>query len=142
MASNIPGVKELLYDFGLVKVNNLIQATDGERKVSVTYAGFVNTLVKPLPYAEDLNHMAMGVAGEAGELVDAIKRITVYEKEPDLENIREELGDLLFYMQRLAFVFELPLKEILQSNVEKLEKRYHQKKFSVEQANERADKKA
>lgn len=106
----------------------------------INYASFVNTLVKPLPYAEDLNHMAMGVAGESGELVDAIKKHTIYEKPLNLENVCEELGDLLFYMQRVMFVTGLSLNTILDANVKKLQARYHKMQYSNEQAQARADK--
>ena len=49
----------------------------------------------------DLWHMATGVAGEAGELLDAIKKHVVYKRELDRENVVEELGDLRFYMAGL-----------------------------------------
>lgn len=107
---------------------------------TVNYASFVNTLIKPLAYAEDLNHMAMGVAGESGELVDAIKKHTIYGKDLDVANLCEEIGDTLFYLQRLMFVAGLSLNAVLDANVRKLEKRYHEKKYSNEQAQQRADK--
>ena len=107
---------------------------------TVNYAHFVNTLVKPLSYTEDFNHMAIGAAGEVGELLDAIKRHTIYERQLDVENVKEEIGDLFFYIQRIMFLTGLSLNTILDHNVKKLEKRYHEKKFSNEQAQQRADK--
>lgn len=38
--------------------------------------------------------MATGVSGEAGELLDAVKKSVVYKKPLDRENVVEELGDL------------------------------------------------
>lgn len=46
------------------------------------------------PMQADLLHMAVGVSGEAGELLDAIKKATIYNKPLDVENMIEELGDI------------------------------------------------
>jgi NTP pyrophosphatase (non-canonical NTP hydrolase) len=43
-------------------------------------------------------HMAIGISGEAGELLDAVKKATIYRKPLDIANIVEECGDLLFYI--------------------------------------------
>ena len=42
-------------------------------------------------------HMGIGIFGEVGELVDAIKKAAVYNKPMDNENVLEELGDIEFY---------------------------------------------
>ena len=42
-------------------------------------------------------HMKLGSAGEAGELLDALKKNLIYGKELDTANVVEELGDSLFY---------------------------------------------
>jgi NTP pyrophosphatase (non-canonical NTP hydrolase) len=87
----------------------------------------------------DLIHMALGVAGEAGELVDAIKKYAIYDHELDLENVIEELGDLEFYMERVRDVLDLSRHDILQANILKLRKRYP-KKYTDEHAALRLDK--
>lgn len=46
----------------------------------------------------DILHSAMGLITEVGELVDSYKRNIFYNKELDLVNIKEELGDILWYM--------------------------------------------
>jgi len=51
-----------------------------------------------------LLHMSIGVSGEAGELIDAIKKYVIYRKPLDRENVIEELGDLEFYMEGLRKV--------------------------------------
>src|ERR1035438_3961414 len=45
-----------------------------------------------------LLHAAMGISGESGELMDAVKKHIMYNKPLDVENVKEELGDLLWYM--------------------------------------------
>ena len=52
------------------------------------------------PDTAHLLHMAVGVAGEAGELCQAIYGKQVFA-EIDIENVVEELGDLEFYMEGL-----------------------------------------
>jgi len=48
-------------------------------------------------------HAAIGLVTESGELIDAIKKQTFYGKELDVVNIKEEAGDLLWY---LAILFD------------------------------------
>ena len=92
------------------------------------------------PEKADLLHMAVGVSGEAGELLDAVKKAVIYNKEMDLENIIEELGDLEFYMSKIRQIVGVTREEILQRNIDKLSIRYAKGKYSNDQAQERADK--
>jgi len=48
-----------------------------------------------------LAHMSSGVAGEAGELLDAIKKHVFYNAPLNMENVIEELGDMEFYIEGL-----------------------------------------
>lgn len=92
------------------------------------------------PEKADLLHMAVGVSGEAGELLDAVKKAVIYNKEMDLVNIIEELGDLEFYMSKIRQIVGVTREEILQRNIDKLSVRYAKGKYSNDQAQERADK--
>jgi NTP pyrophosphatase (non-canonical NTP hydrolase) len=87
-----------------------------------------------------LLHMAVGVAGEAGELLDAVKKAVIYNKELDLENVIEELGDLEFYMEGIRQGLGLTRAVTLDANIAKLGVRYNAGKYSDEQAQKRADK--
>jgi NTP pyrophosphatase (non-canonical NTP hydrolase) len=69
-------------------------------------------------------HMAIGVAGEGGELLDAIKRYAIYQKPIDRENVVEELGDLEFFMEGLRQDLGISREETLEANRAKLDKRY------------------
>lgn len=87
-----------------------------------------------------LLHMALGVAGEAGEIVDAVKKSAIYQQPLDVKNIKEEIGDVLFYLQGICNVTGLTLQECMTDNVEKLMKRYSSGSYSDAQAKARADK--
>lgn len=85
-------------------------------------------------------HMAVGVSGEAGELLDAIKKATIYNKPMDRENVIEELGDLEFYMEGLRQGLNITREETIEANIAKLGVRYSSGSYSDKQAQERADK--
>ena len=86
----------------------------------VTYAPLARRTLKVLPYQQHLIHMALGLCGEVGEIIDAIKKFAIYEKGVDPSgakdadgkplvvkvadggvidkiNLMEELGDVCWY---------------------------------------------
>ena len=85
-------------------------------------------------------HMATGVSGEAGELLDAVKKVVVYRKPVDLENVVEELGDLEYYMEGLRQGLGITREQTLEANIAKLSVRYEGLEYSDESAQKRADK--
>jgi len=119
-----------------------------DQSIEEKHAEMVEILTKPghtiLPklcsFDIDLIHMALGISGEAGELLDAIKKYTIYRKELDRENLMEELGDLEFYMGRLRGILGISRTQTLAHNMDKLAKRYAGFQYSDQQAQERADK--
>lgn len=91
----------------------------------MNYSEFVASRAKKLPTTlDDTLHMAIGVAGEGGELLDAVKKAWVYAKPLDVANVKEEAGDALFYIQGLCNIYGWTLEELIADNVAKLEKRY------------------
>ena len=107
----------------------------------VRYDQFVLQLFKADTAPAMLTHAVLGIAGEAGELVDAIKKHTIYGKPLDRENVIEELGDLRFYIQAMQNVLGITEFEVLQANANKLAKRYRGLKYTDQAAIDRADKK-
>lgn len=73
---------------------------------------------------EDRILCALGLAGETGEVVDLIKKFEGHGHDVDVEKLKLELGDLLWYLARLASKYGIPLEEIARANVAKLEARY------------------
>lgn len=78
----------------------------------------------------------LGLTGEAGETADKIKKILrdkdgmVSSEDKDL--IAKELGDTLWYIAAIARYLDLPLSEIAQGNIDKLESRYQRNKIHGE----------
>lgn len=112
------------------------------------HAQMVKYLVKPgavIKYEltmEDchLLHMILGISGEAGELLDAVKKRIIYRKELDLTNTIEELGDLEFYLEGLRQALQITREECLKANLEKLSLRYKDFKYSDVASQQRKDK--
>ncbi len=85
-------------------------------------------------------HMAVGISGEAGELLDAIKKTAIYKKPIDMANVIEELGDLEFYMEGIRQELNITRQETIHGNISKLSKRYAGFRYSNQAALNRADK--
>jgi NTP pyrophosphatase (non-canonical NTP hydrolase) len=115
--------------------------------LSNKYSKFVKSRAKPSSDVVEtfdaskagLAHAILGIAGEAGELLDAIKKVVIYDKELDIDNIVEELGDIEFYMELLRQELDLTREFVILKNISKLEKRYPTK-YSDKDALERKDK--
>jgi NTP pyrophosphatase (non-canonical NTP hydrolase) len=94
---------------------------------------------KPTPSQCELLHAAIGVAGEAGELLDAVRK-HVFDGQPlDGDNIIEELGDLCFYLEAAMQAIKMKRADIEELNMAKLFERYKDG-YSDQQAQERKDK--
>lgn len=67
---------------------------------------------------------ALGLAGEAGEFANMVKKKTAHKHQISEEELADELGDVLWYAAEAASACGLDLSEIAEMNVEKLRKRY------------------
>lgn len=75
----------------------------------IEYEALARRTCKDLPPVAHVEHMCMGLLGEAGEVVDGFKKHIVYGKPFDKTNIIEEVGDLTWYAVLLASTFNIPL---------------------------------
>jgi NTP pyrophosphatase (non-canonical NTP hydrolase) len=113
----------------------------------MTHAGLVAALAKSgeaiaaSMTASDahLMHMAIGISGEAGELLDAVKKAVIYQKDLDMVNVEEELGDIEFYLEGIRQGLGITRQQCIDANIVKLTKRYGTV-YSDRAAQERADK--
>lgn len=67
---------------------------------------------------------ALGLAGEAGEVADLVKKGVFHRHGIDREKLKNELGDVLWYTTALCSSLGLELEEVMTANITKLEKRY------------------
>lgn len=73
-----------------------------------------------------LSGLALGLAGEAGEVADYIKKVVAHGHPLDSEKLAQELGDVLWYLVVTADALGFSLDEIASQNITKLRKRYPQ----------------
>ncbi|MFO8037291.1 MAG: nucleoside triphosphate pyrophosphohydrolase family protein [Anaerolineales bacterium] len=67
---------------------------------------------------------ALGLAGEAGEFANLIKKMTAHGHPLDREALADELGDVLWYLAEAATACDLDLEKIGEDNIDKLQQRY------------------
>lgn len=84
-------------------------------------------------------HGIIGISTEAGELLDVVKKAMFYDRSPDLENVREEIGDLMWYIMCILRSENWDLEDIMEENITKLKKRYPNQ-FTTEHSKLRLDK--
>lgn len=91
-----------------------------QEKASRTLAHLTSSL-------EDDIHMVLGIQTEAAEIADVYKKHMAYKKSLDLVNVKEELGDLLWYVANLCNLHGWNMEDIMDTNISKLEARYPDK---------------
>jgi NTP pyrophosphatase (non-canonical NTP hydrolase) len=67
---------------------------------------------------------ALGLAGEAGEVADLVKKGVLHQHGLDRARLKQELGDVLWYAAALCTRLEMDLSEVMQANIDKLLERY------------------
>lgn len=72
----------------------------------------------------ELFHLLLGLVGETGEIAEKAKKI-VRDKDSDfsnwdIEDLKKELGDTLWYLAVLADYFDIPLEDVAKLNIAKL----------------------
>lgn len=87
----------------------------------------MQTAIDPGRNFETFLYRTLGLAGEAGEVAEKVKKILRDKKgkinDSDKEEILKELGDVLWYIQALSDYFEVPLSEVAKGNLAKIHDR-------------------
>ena len=94
------------------------------------------TAMYPSDGISGLSYTVLGLNGEAGEVAEKVKKI-IRDSNSELEdaitkernNIKKELGDVLWYISAVAFEFGLSLEEVAIANVNKLKSRKERNKI-------------
>ena len=67
---------------------------------------------------------AMGLCGEAGEVIDLMKKHLFQGHDLDKAHVVKELGDVAWYLAVTAYALGYDLETVLMMNVHKLRMRY------------------
>lgn len=90
------------------------------------YQEFVNSM-KIYPEQHKIVYPALGLAGEAGEIAEKVKKVLRDDNgewsDAKRAAILDELGDPLFYIAALADDFGFTLHQVMENNVSKLTSR-------------------
>jgi NTP pyrophosphatase (non-canonical NTP hydrolase) len=84
----------------------------------------VSRMCRPTDPTSDIMLYTLGLAGEAGEVADAVKKMILHGTGIDPGIIRKELGDVLFYAVTIAAMLRIPASELMEACVAKINKRY------------------
>lgn len=110
-----------------------------DRTAPKSYNCFRTTIDNTEDKSIELIHAQFGICSESGELADALKKWLIYGQQLDKQNIREECGDLMWYIALALKSVDMEMSETMLQNIEKLQKRYPEK-FTEQAALARADK--
>lgn len=92
----------------------------------MTFDQYQNDAMRTSPvdgHSQLLNGV-LGLTGEAGEVADIVKKYMFQGHELDVKHIREELGDVLWYIAEAASGIGASLEDIAVENIQKLRGRY------------------
>ena len=73
------------------------------------------------PPDKALEYLSLGLAGEAGEVANKVKKI-IRDKKLNVD-VGGEIGDVLWYCAMLADYFDINLGKIMEDNLDKLQSR-------------------
>jgi NTP pyrophosphatase (non-canonical NTP hydrolase) len=73
---------------------------------------------------EKLSMLGLGLAGEAGEVVELLKKNIYHGHFNTKQELIKELGDVMWYIANLCTENNILLEMVLEENIEKLKKRY------------------
>lgn len=73
---------------------------------------------------ERLEEALMGLNGEAGECIEIYKKYKFQKHSIDYLHLREELGDVAWYLAAAANAARISLDDVFAANLNKLGKRY------------------
>lgn len=65
----------------------------------------------------------LGIAGEAGDVASCIKKTFAHDND-QREGIRENIGDVMWYVAMICNFFSWDMQKVLNENIKKLKKRF------------------
>ena len=89
--------------------------------VEATYIDFTRKTAK-YPKRREKEYLMIGLMNEAGEVGGAFKK-EIRDHVDNTDLIIDEMGDVLWYLQRLCDVYDIKISELMANNMDKLFKR-------------------
>jgi NTP pyrophosphatase (non-canonical NTP hydrolase) len=107
----------------------------------VDFADRIGALDRQGANIERLLTAGVGINAEGGEFLEIIKKM-VFQGKPWNEDNREhliiELGDVMWYVAQATMALDISFDEVIETNVNKLKKRYPGGEFNVHNSEVRA----
>lgn len=107
----------------------------------VDFADRIGDLDRQGANIERLLTSGVGINAEGGEFLEIIKKM-VFQGKPWNEDNREhliiELGDIMWYVAQACMALEVSFDDVIETNVNKLKKRYPGGEFDVFKSENRA----
>jgi len=107
----------------------------------VDFADRIGDLDRQGANIERLLTAGVGINAEGGEFLEIIKKM-VFQGKPWNEDNREhliiELGDIMWYVAQATMALDISFDEVIETNVNKLKKRYPGGEFNVHNSEVRA----
>ena len=75
----------------------------------------------------NIEHCSYGLVTESAEIMDMLKKHKFYGRDFNMVNLKEEIGDLLYYVHILCDEIDYPIEQARKDNIIKLQKRYPEK---------------
>ncbi len=100
------------------------------RNKNMTFAEYEETVKKTAiyPQSHKILYPALGLAGEAGEVANKVKKLIRdgFKNQPKdwRENIASEIGDVLWYCVALSNDLNVPISTVAKDNMDKLLSRF------------------
>jgi len=107
----------------------------------VDFADRIGDLDRQGANIERLLTAGVGINAEGGEFLEIIKKM-VFQGKPWNEDNREhliiELGDIMWYVAQATMALDISFDEVIDTNINKLKKRYPGGEFSAHRSEVRA----
>lgn len=85
------------------------------------HAKTTNTITDPVTA---ILYYTLGLTGESGEIAEKIKKVLRNHEgdfsKLDRDDLKKELGDMLWYLAMLADAFDITLEDVAETNIAKL----------------------
>lgn len=96
---------------------------------NLSFNEYQSSAVTTAFYTDELAvlYPTLGLAGEAGEVAEKVKKVLRDSggefSDEKVKEIRKELGDVLWYIALIAYDLNIPMNEIAEANINKLQSR-------------------